>query len=289
MATSRWTDHIVIPRAFSSRYPYSESGEWPGGQAGSYLEPIALLGFLAGQTTTARLLVAVMVLPYRAPVFTAKTMATVDVLSGGRLTLGVGVGWLKEEFEAVGAPPFAERGRISDEYIRIFRELWANDSPAYDGDYASFSDVIFLPKPVQKPYPPIWIGGESGPALRRAGRLGDGWLPIGNNPKRPLQTAAQFRAAAAEVRQHAEEAGRDPADVDLIYMTGWRTTKEPEVLADGTRRILTGAPADIAEDIAWLRAEGVGDFILQFISPTREETLDHMVWFAEEVVPVAGA
>ena len=282
------SDHIVLPNDIHSRYPYSDTGEWPTGGVGGYLEQVCLLAYLAAQTTTARLLSAVMVLPHRSPVFTAKALATVDVLSGGRLTLGCGVGWMREEFEAIGAPPFAERGRVSDEYIAAFRELWASEDPTFDGRYAKFSDIAFLPKPVQRPHIPIWIGGESGPALRRAGRLGDGWMPIGNNPIRPLQTEAAYTAAVGEVRAHAEAAGRDPSALHLAYMTGWRTQREPERLADGTRRILTGDGADVAADIDRFRALGVRDFILTFMSPTIEEMLEHMEWFAEEVRPLAG-
>jgi probable F420-dependent oxidoreductase len=285
------SDHLIIPREFDSYYPYSDTGKWPAGksrEAGSYLELLSLLAFLAGVTDKVRLLPAVMVLPYRPALLTAKALATVDVLSGGRLTVGVGVGWLREEFEAVGAPPFEDRGRASDEFIEAFKILWTEEDPVYDGEHVKFSNVIFLPKPVQKPHPPIWIGGESRPALRRTARLADGWVPIGNNPRRPLRTVEQYAAAMAEIHAFAEEAGRDPAEIHLGYMTGWRTVGEPEVLADGGRQVLTGAPEEIADDIGRFRELGVEDFICQFLSPTIEETLDHMSWFAEEVMPRAG-
>ncbi|MGH6952930.1 MAG: LLM class F420-dependent oxidoreductase [Alphaproteobacteria bacterium] len=282
------TDHLVVPREFRSRYPYSETGEWPAGAMGRYMEQLSLLAFLAGRTGTARLLTSIMVLPHRPPVLAAKALATVDVLSGGRLTVGCGVGWLREEFAAIGAPPFEERGRASDEYIRAFRELWTNDRPSFNGRYARFSDVVFEPKPVQKPHPPIWVGGESGPAIRRAARLGDGWMPIGNNPARPLGTPDEYGQAVAELRRYGEESGRDPGAIHLAYMTGWRTQAQPERLADGSRRALTGAAADVAADIALFRAQGVRDFILHFLSPTLEETLEHVAWFAEDVMPIAG-
>ncbi len=284
------SDHLIIPKAFDSPYPYSDTGEWPAGksrEAGSYLELLALLGFLAAETSTARLLPAVMVLPYRPALLTAKALATIDVLSGGRLTVGVGVGWLREEFEAVGSPPFEDRGRASDEFIEAFKTLWTEDDPVYDGQHVNFSNVIFEPKPIQKPHPPIWIGGESRPALRRTARLADGWVPIGNNPRRPLQTVEQYAEAMAEIHAFAEEAGRDPAEIHLGYMTGWRTVGEPVMAADGTRQVLSGGAEDVIEDIGRFRELGVEDFICQFLSPTIEETLDRMAWFAEEVVPRA--
>ena len=191
------SDHIIFPQNINSTYPYSESGAFPGhgrGEAGDQLEQLALLSFLAGITTSAKLLTSVMVLPHRPPVLTAKMLATIDVLSQGRLIVGCGVGWMREEFEALGAPPYNERGAVADEYIRAFKELWTQDNPTFEGKYCQFSDVIFAPKPVQKPHPPIWTGGESPAALRRAGRLADAWYPIGSNPRFPVGTPAQFAA-----------------------------------------------------------------------------------------------
>jgi alkanesulfonate monooxygenase SsuD/methylene tetrahydromethanopterin reductase-like flavin-dependent oxidoreductase (luciferase family) len=113
-----------------------------------------------------------MVLPHRPPVLTAKMLATIDVLSNERLIVGCGVGWMREEFEAIGAPPYEARGTVGDEYIQVFKELWTNDDPVFEGDHCRFSDLTFAPKPVQKPHPPIWTGGESPAALRRAGNPG---------------------------------------------------------------------------------------------------------------------
>ena len=152
-------DHIVMPKSISSRYPYSESGDFPAG--GECLEQPTLLSFVASHTSTARPLTSVMVLPYRSPVFVAKMLATIDVLSRGRLIVGVGVGWMREEFGALGSPPYDERGAVGDEYINAFKELWTSDDPAFEGKYCSFRGISFAPKPVQKPHPPIWVGGES--------------------------------------------------------------------------------------------------------------------------------
>ena len=153
-------DHIVIPNDVDSRYPYSETGEFGRG-SGFIIEQLTTLSFLGAATSSAKLMTSVMVLPHRNPVHTAKILATIDVLTDGRLIVGCGVGWMREEFEAIGAPPFDERGKVGDEYIRAFNELWTSNTPTFQGQYCSFQDIVFEPKPVQKPHPPIWVGGES--------------------------------------------------------------------------------------------------------------------------------
>ncbi len=180
-------DHIIIPKTIESPYPYTVNGEFPGGEGGDYLEQLTLLTFLAGATTKLRLVPSVMILPNRHPVIVAKTLATLDYLSKGRLTLGIGVGWMREEFEALDLPPFEERGAVSDEYLKAIIELWTSDEPEFHGKYVDFSGFTFLPKPVQKPHPPIWVGGQSRAAIRRAARLGDGWHPLGAQPVAPLE------------------------------------------------------------------------------------------------------
>ena len=200
---------------------------------GEYLEALALLSFLAGITSSAKLLTAVMVLPNRPPVLTAKTLATIDVLSKGRVIVGCGVGWMREEYDVLGSPPFDKRGAVCNEYIQAFRELWTQDNPTFEGTYCRFSDIEFAPKPVQKPYPPIWTGGESPGALRRAGRLADGWYPFTQDVSVPLVTPEQFAACAARVRQHAREAGRDPDSLDLAYGAGAYNDQEAQKLPDG--------------------------------------------------------
>ena len=178
-------DHIVVPKGIDSPYPYSPDGSlnFPTLLAGECLEPIALMAYLAGITQEMRLLSSVMVVPYRQPVLTAKLLSTIDLLSGGRVIVGVGAGWMAEEFPPVGAPPFEARGRATDEYLRIYKELWTADAPKYEGEFTSFDNILFHPKPVQQPHPPIWVGGESKPAKRRTARYGDAWFPIGCNPR----------------------------------------------------------------------------------------------------------
>ena len=145
------------------------------------------MAFVAGKTSRLRLVTSVTVVPHRPAVLQAKMLATIDVLSNGRLTFGIGAGWMKEEFQALGVPPFPERGAVTDEYLDAFRELWTKDDPRFEGRHVKFADILFEPKPVQKPHPPIWVGGESGPALRRTARIGDAWYPIGTNPQHRLE------------------------------------------------------------------------------------------------------
>lgn len=280
------SDHIVIPRRIESRYPYSESGAFASGDSGECLEQLTVLAFLASGTSTIRLLTSVMVLPHRSPVLAAKVLATIDVLSSGRLIVGCGVGWMREEFEAIDAPPYERRGAVGNEYLRVFKELWTNDNPSFQGEYCRFSDIQFQPKPVQKPHPPIWVGGESPPALRRAGELGDGWYPIGNNPLFPLGTPEQLSAAMARVRQFAEAAGRDPAEIDFAYSAGWYDDREAEIVADGSRRVFTGTPEQVAGDIRLFGELGVRHITFGFQGRDVEETLERMERFATEVKPL---
>src|ERR1700736_3467312 len=176
-------DHIVLPVESQSTYPYTLDGKHPS--AGDALETFSILGVVAGATERLRLVTSVLVLPYRNPVLTAKMAASLDVLSGGRLTLGVGTGWLQEEFEALDSPEFSGRGAVTDEWITIFKQLWSQSPASFDGRFYRYTDIRCNPFRGQKPYPPIWVGGHSRAALRRTARFGDGWLPIGGRPPPP--------------------------------------------------------------------------------------------------------
>lgn len=284
-ATAYVNDHIVVPRTIGSRYPYSETGDWAGGRFGEAMELLPLLGFLASATSSLRLLTSVMVIPYRQPVVTAKMIATIDVLSGGRVTIGCGAGWMEEEFVAVGAPPFAERGKVVDEYLTVFREIWTSEAPRHDGAYVRFGDIASLPHPVQKPHPPLWIGGESGPALRRAARLGDGWYPIGNNPRFPLDTLPRYEAGVLRLKAAAEQVGRDPASLTLAYNPPWFRGPCDPVTVEGERRLFTGGADDIRSDIAALETLGVEHLMLTFEGRDRATTLQHLESFADQFIP----
>src|SRR5581483_5012710 len=163
------TDHIVIPTSNSSVYPYSPSGRFATDWTNDYLEPITLMGVLAGLPSRLPLGTSVLVVPYRNPVATAKMLATLDVMSGGRVILGAGVGWMREEFEAVQAPAVEERGRVTDEYLRLMRTMWTTEPAEFSGTYYRLPPVSALPKPRQAGGIPIWIGGHTDAALRRTG------------------------------------------------------------------------------------------------------------------------
>ena len=278
-------DHILVPLNIASPYPYTESGEFPGSPSGESMEQLTLLAFLAGQTSAIRLVTSVIIVPHRNPLVAAKALATLDVLSGGRLVVGVGVGWMREEFEALGLPPFEERGAVTDEYIRAFKELWTSDAPEFDGKYVSFRDISFLPKPVQQPHPPIWVGGESRPALRRTAELADGWYPLGSNPTFPMATPQQLAAGLERLAAYARRFGRDPAEIDTIYRT-----HQFELLneaADDDRRPFVGSAEQIAADIRQYQELGVSGLVLDFLRQTEDLNLmlERMEAFATQVWP----
>ncbi len=280
-------DHVIVPRAIASKYPYSQDHKWAAASAGECLDQLATLAFLAGRTERLQLLTSVMVVPQRQPVLTAKMLATIDILSHGRLIVGCGAGWLKEEFAALGAPPFADRGRATDEFIAAFKVLWTQDTPVFAGAHASFDSLIFAPKPVRRPHPPIWIGGESPSALKRAVRAGDGWYPASNNPQYRLDTAQRVAAGIGELARHAEAAGRDPASIDVAFVVLWPVAWTPQKAPDGeARRLLTGTAQEMAADIAALGKAGVRHLCLTFQTATIAETLERMQRFAEEVMPL---
>lgn len=277
-------DHIVIPRSFAPLYPYAADGRPTFPEA--WLEQLTAMAWLAAVTEDVRLLTSVMVVPHRNPVHTAKTLATIDVLSEGRVTLGCGAGWMEEEFVAIGTEPFAERGRVTDEYIRVFRELWSSDEPAFEGDYARFSDIVFEPKPAQQPGIPIWIGGESGPALRRVAELGDGWFPIGANPKFPLYTIERYKVGLERLARHCDKAGRDPATITRAYWANWPSDAPPFKTEAGERFLCTGTAQQIADDIHGLAELGVEHLLFNFVRASLDETLAAIERFAEEVRPL---
>lgn len=279
-------DHIVVPNRIASRYPYTATGDWPGARAGECLEQVTALGFLAAATSRVRLVTSVMVVPQRPAVLAAKALATVDVLSGGRLTVGIGVGWLDEEFRAVAAPPFAERGKVTDEFLAAFHELWTSDAPRFSGTYVSFEDIRFEPKPIQRPRPPIWVGGESPVALRRVAQRGDGWYPVGSNPREPLDTPARYAEARRRLDAEIVKAGRDPRTIAQAYLAPGRCQPTEQKGRDGRRLPYTGRPADVAADITGFATAGVQHFFLSFPAATLAEALSDLAWFAEEVRPL---
>jgi probable F420-dependent oxidoreductase len=277
------SDHVVIPRELENKYPYSETGEFPGRAGGDRHEQLTAVTFVAAKTSSLRLVTSVMVVPHRPAVLTAKILATIDVLSEGRLTLGVGAGWCREEFEALGTDPFAERGAVTDEYLLACRELWERENPAFHGKYVNFSNIFFQPRPVQKRVP-IWVGGESGPALRRTARLGDGWYPIGTNPQFRLDTLARFRHGIERLHRHCREAGRDPKEIVLAYRVTQRGAAIPERADNGDRRLFSGDNAAIVGDLRAFKDLGVAAVDFSFDGATAAEVIANMRRFREDVL-----
>jgi probable F420-dependent oxidoreductase len=278
------TDHIVLPNMQVPGYPYSESGEFFGEGPERRYEQLTAAAFVAAKTTRIRLVLAVMVVPHRPAVLAAKMLSTIDVLSGGRLVVGIGAGWLQAEFEAVVTTPFTERGRVTDEYIQAFKELWIKEVPRYGGTWVKFDRIMFEPKPAQQPHPPIWVGGESGPSLRRAARLGDAWYPIGTNNKHLLDTLPRYRAGVDRLRRLTAEAGRDPNRVALTYRVKRYGETVPGKASDGERRLFSGTNSDIVADLKALREIGVTAIDIDFERPDAEASIVEMRRFREQII-----
>ena len=280
-------DHILVPNNIASRYPYSAGGEFSGAATGEAVEQLTMLSFLAGVTRKVRLVTGVMIVPHRNPLVAAKALATIDVLSKGRLTLGIGAGWLKEEFDAVGVPPFEERGAVTDEYIRAFKELWTSDNPSFHGKYCSFSDIRFFPQPVQKPHPPIWVGGESPRAMRRAAELGNGWFPIGANPDFHMGTPEQLSDGIKRLASAVRRAGREPSEIEISYKTYVIDLRETSGRSNGERRLFTGTAQEIASDIRSYEEIGVSHLVVDSPRLTKlEDVLRSIEEFATRVWPL---
>lgn len=233
---SLWTiEHVLVPAGYESEYPYSRSGKMPGGEDVPMPDPLIWLAWVGARTERIRLGTGILILPQRNPAVLAKSAATVDVLTGGRLMLGVGVGWLEEEFVALGVP-FAARGRRTDDYIRAMRALWADHEVSYQGEFVTYDRVKSYPKPHQEPGVPIVIGGHSPAAARRAGRLGDGFFPARG-------TADELLALYEICHDAARTAGRDPAEIELTAPAR-RDPAELRALKDaGVARFAMSPPA----------------------------------------------
>ena len=199
-------DHILIPKVIDASYPYQEDGEFPVEPTTQGLEPFTLLSFMAANTTQLRLGTGVIVLPQRNAALTAKQAADVDVLSGGRLDFGIGVGWMSDEFAALGMS-FERRGARSDDYIRMMQTIWQSHESSYDGEFVKLPAAYQYPKPAQKPHPPLYFGGESKFALRRVARFGH-WFGVNVMPE-------GVPAKMAMLKEQCDLEGRDVNDVKI--------------------------------------------------------------------------
>lgn len=274
-------DHVVFPVTVNSTYPYTASGKFPGG--GEAMEQLATIAYLAAKTTTLRLVTSVLIVPQRNPLVTAKTLATIDVLSRGRLTVGIGAGWMREEFEALGSQDFDRRGAVTDEYVRIFKTLWTGEAVSFAGRFYRFDAVRCQPVPVQKPHPPIWIGGSTQAALRRAASYGDGWHPVGANPAVPLGPD-ELCGLRDDLYRQAEVRGRDPGSITISYKV---PVSDPTLAAfysaRGERAPFSGTLNQMLEDTARFAKLGVRELIFDFRSEILAESLERMARFGEVI------
>ncbi len=278
-------DHIVIPTTLKARYPYNRTGAFgPGSGAWPWMDPFAVLAFVAARTHRVRLGTSVIIVPYRHPLVTAKLAAGVDVLSRGRLILGVGVGWMEDEFAALGmGDRFHARGRMTDEDIAIMRAVWGEDVASFHGEFYEFDDVSALPRPVQQPHPPIWVGGNGTRALRRVVRLGTGWHPI-------AMLADDIAAKRADLDAMLRDAGRDPADVTVSLRRNLRLAdsgaEAKNWRAFDPREFVAGTADAVIEELRAFQTVGVRHMVLS-ASAARGANglLDTMRRFARDVLP----
>ncbi len=256
------SDHVAIPR----RAVPSMGATW--------YEPATTLAFLAAVTQRIRLLSHVVILPYHSPFDTAKQYATLDKLSGGRVILGVGVGHLHGEFRALRAP-YEERGAVTDEYIRIIKALWTDEVATFRGKYYQFRELQLAPRPVQQPHPPIWVGGNSRRAARRAVELGDGWVP--------------FEVTSDEVRDRLDYMKTLPAyaqrstPLEVVMPTG--AVEIAAEAIDGARPPFVGSPQQLIEEIGSFERLGVTGMTVGFRSRSLGEQRERMEQFAQEIMP----
>jgi len=225
---SAWTvEHTVVPADYDSTYPYSPDGKMAGGHDDIPLpDPLMWMAYMAGVTSTIKFGTGILILPQHNPVITAKQVATLDSMSDGRVLLGIGVGWMREEFDAIGAP-FDDRGARTDEYVAVMRELWTADKPTFHGRFVNFDETYCRPQPAQGSVP-IIVGGDTPFAARRAGRLGDGYFPARGAPQELLDLA----------RRTAEEHGRDPDAIEFTTQLPDSLDEIPALAARGISRLL---------------------------------------------------
>ena len=278
------SDHLVVPARHESHYPYVAGGAFAPAVHGHCLDQLSTVAYLAACTTQLRLLTSVLVVPHRPAMLTAKMLATIDVLSKGRLIVGAGAGWMKEEFAALSAN-FPDRGALTDESLAAFIELWTKERPSFHGRHVTFDEVIFEPKPVQKPYPPLWIGGESPPAIRRAIKYGTTWYPGNNSQTMPLDTPSRLAAGIAKVRGLCEAAGRDPPTLGATLLVQDHFEWAAHRVADGSaRRLFTGTSDDMLADAAALTEAGVSHAALRLGGNSAEEAVARIERFGAEVI-----
>jgi probable F420-dependent oxidoreductase len=275
------TDHIVLPARRAAAYPHNDSGHFPYDFDDDIHDPLALLGALSQATSRAMLGTAVLVIPYRHPLTTAKVLSTVDQLSEGRLILGAGVGWLRDEFEALGLPEeiYARRGGVTEEYLTVMRKAWAAEAAfAHEGQFVRFGPVGALPRPTAPGRPPVWIGGKGDQALKRAVRIGDGYFAISSD-------AALLAEEVKRLRAFAEAAGRDPAAITVALIGALSVTDKP---LPKDRPAFRGSGEQILDDLQALARAGLDHLAAGIGRPeglSYEASVEALEILAEKVLP----
>jgi probable F420-dependent oxidoreductase len=267
-------DRVVTPWKIETPYPYSESSDFIVPPDRPFLDSLTCLAFLAGRTTRVRLGISVLVLPYRHPLYWARIATSIDRLSGGRFILGVGCGWMAEEFTSLNVE-FKSRGKITDEQLEIARQLWQAERIEHSGLHYKFDQIAFYPKPESGL--PTWIGGEGPAARRRAGRYGDAWFPYF-----VAITAGDLQVQFREVLKEAEEVGRNPDRVALAVCRPIEVTERP-VAQDPSR--LRGTPEQLADTISELADVGASHLALQFMASPLPKRVEQIERFGREVMP----
>lgn len=271
-------DHVIFPAAFTSRYPYSPTGIFPVDMTQEpLLEPIATMGVLVGATRRVKIGTAVLVMPYRNPVLLGRMLVTLDVLSAGRTILGAGVGWLEEEFVALDARPFAARGRVTDESIEIIKRLYQGGQVTFQGEHYHLAPVVSLPGSVQRPHPPILIGGTSDAALRRVVRLGDGWLSTGLSLERLGERLRVIQTLCDRHDRHVADLSR----CHKLFINIGEARKN----ADGRREAGTGTPADIVGDLHHLVDLGYDSCIVRYRGSDTAAQRQQLYTFLSDILP----
>jgi probable F420-dependent oxidoreductase len=274
-------DHIVLPTAGTNQYPYTADGSFSRPADEPFLETMTTLGFMAACTDTIKLGSTVIILPYRNPVVQAKMFSSLDVLTGGRMICGVGVGWLEKEFETLGVP-YDQRGPMSDEFLEIFKVLWTQNHPEYHGKFYQIDGIQFTPKPVQKPHIPIWIGGHTRRALRRTARYGDCWHTTRQTPDFVAQNLPYLR-------EQTEKVGRDPASISIslkrsLHFTDIGLGEGHNVRSLG---LVIGTTQEVIDDVYYCRELGIDQLTYDFRVEGIDASIEVMEHLADRVLPVA--
>lgn len=270
-------DHVAFPVSYRSQYPYASKGDFPARLDDPLMEPVATIGVLVGATRRVRIGTAVLVMPYRNPLLLARMLVTLDNFSGGRIELGAGSGWLEEEFEALGFREFKRRGKATDEALDIFKAISAGGEVGYKGEFYAFDPVFSAPGSVQRPHPPVLIGGTADAALRRVVRHGNGWLAV-------AMGADHLKERLAKLGQLAREAGRPDGDIQLAFKV-FINIGEARASIFGGREPGTGTPADITDDLKRIRDLGFTRFIVRNRGGSLGEIRAQFTRFVDEIAP----